>query len=427
MKMSIMAAMRDAVGLVLDPLRTATSRWRRQGDVVRFRVAPLHAYLLAHPDHIRHVLHSRREVYARDPAHAAALGRVSGDGLTASEGRLWRQQRELLRPLFRRRHGERFAAAAASCTERMLERWRARAARGEPLDLGEEMLRLSLETIAEALFRADLRDDSARVVADAATVLGGLYRSMRLPLPWMAGLGSRLDRRGERARSALYALAADLLATRDGDSDDGDLLAVLARHDAPALAVDQIVTMILAGHDTTGAALTWALRSVATHPEVGYRLRSEALAGPADPERIPYAAAVFAETLRLYPPAWMLSRSPSRADEVAGVTIQAGASVFVSPYVTHRHPEFWPDPERFDPDRFLAGAAEAHPYAYLPFGAGPRMCIGKALAEATGRVALARIAAAVRLTPRRECRAVALDPRLTLHAKPRLLMDVAPL
>lgn len=401
-------------------------RWRREGDLVRFRLGPTHdAFLVAHPAQIRHVLHTRRDVYGRDPLHSAALEMVSGSGLTASEGRIWRQQRTLLRGCFQRLNQDSLAASAAARTGELLGRWRERA--GAPVDLSREMQRLALETLADILLGGDLEEKSETVVDDSALVLATLYRSMRLPSARASRLPFVLDPRFARANRSIYALANQIVARSARERDENDLLSVLCRSTGPRIAADQVVTMILAGHDTTGAALSWALLLVAMHPQVAHELRVESRAawggGKVKAVDLPLATAVLRETLRLYPPAWMLSRSPGEADEIDGRRIPGGATVFISPLVTHRHPEFWPRPESFDPDRFL-GSERTHPYAYLPFGAGPRMCIGRAVAEAIGAVAISMIVGSVELTPLPACRETKPRARLTVYPNPRPKVEI---
>jgi cytochrome P450 len=417
----------DAPGLLADPLAAFMSGWHERGDVVRFRVAPRRAYLLAHPDHIRQVLHERRAVYQRDGWHTAQLQEVSGRGLTASEGALWRQQRSLLRPAFQ---GERAVqvAAAERVTARMLERWAVVAREGRTVDLHQEMLRVSLEVIWEALFSVSLEHESSRIVGAASVVLDHLFRRMRLPFAMVARLPSWRDAGFRAARDVLYDLARRLLLNPAARRSEGDLLGVLAAYDDRRLAQDQIVTMLLAGHDTTGTVLAWSCYLIATHPEVDRRLHAEAVSTKDRAERrtgLPYASSVFREALRLYPPAWALSRMPIASDVIGGCAVPTGATVFVSPFVTHRHPAFWHDAEQFAPERFASGGGAGHPYAYLPFGAGPRTCIGKTLAEATGQAVISTIARDYRLVPAWS-RPISLRPRLTLHPRGQMLARPQP-
>lgn len=412
----------DAPRLLLDPLSAFLSAWRGSGDVVRFRVAPRRAYLIAHPDDVRHVLHRRREIYRRDIWHAVQLRSASGRGLTASEGALWSRQRRLLRPAFDRNCVSGFGRRIADAATRMLERWSPVARRGDTVDLNHEMSRLSLEVIARCLFCADLEAEAEETLRQATAVLGHLYAWLRLPLPVSARRLSEHNRRFQHARLALYTLADRLLVAGASRSDPGSFLSLLLEQGEADLARDQIVTMILAGHETTGAALAWACLSTFEHPEVEERLRREAheALGAADdvvaPPHLPYARRVFRETLRLYPPAWTISRTPVETDMLGETEIPARATVFVSPFVTHRHPCFWDAPARFDPNRFDRAASSRHPYAYFPFGAGPRMCIGKSFAELVGELVLSMVVRSYRLAGTKP-NAARMQARLTLQPR----------
>jgi enediyne biosynthesis protein E7 len=404
--------------LVLRPLETLMQAWRERGDVVRFRTGPYRTYLVVRPEHVRHVLTGHD--YVRAHGHAAALRTASGSGLTGSEGELWRSQRRLLLPAFHRERIPVFEAAASRATERMLERWGAAERVGAPVDVHEAMLRLALETLTDGLFAVSLERSSATLVRDAAVVLERIYDAIRVPGPG----GRAVLRWGPRARGArrrLYALCSALLDERGCEPGGDDLLSLLAREVPHRLACDQLVTMILAGHDTTGAALAWACHLVAVHPDVERRLHAESIrVGPAPSA---YAAMVFHEALRMRPPAWLLSRTPATADVIDGCAIPRGATVLVSPFVTHHHPGCWPDPERFLPER-CAGRTPGG-YSYLPFGAGPRTCIGRVLAESIGVSVLTALARERRLVPVRPG-----DPRprsrLTLHPDGPLWMRVCP-
>lgn len=408
----------DAPRLLFDPLGAFLAGWRDCGDVVRFRVAPRRAYLVVHPSAARRVLFERRAIYGRDRWHTTELQRVSGHGLTASEGGLWAQQRSLLRPLFHGDQAPAQARAAAKVTARMLERWSAVEHRGGTLDLHDEMLRLSLEIICEAMFSVNLGRESSAITQSAAVVLDGLYRRMRVPLPALARPRWWGEANFNASRDSLYRFADRLLRTSSQGLGGGDMLTVLGRYADRQLALDQIVTVILAGHDTTGSALTWAGHLIASHPRVDCRLYAEvadkAQSGLAGPIRSAYARHVFREALRLYPPAWAISRSPCASETLDGYTIEAGATVFLSPFLTHRHPAFWSEPERFIPERFEGDGAASHAYAYLPFGAGPRMCIGRILAETIGEVVIATIARSYSLLPAVPA-AIVPRARLTLH------------
>lgn len=423
----------DGLGLLCDPLATLLRAWRERGEVASLSVPGRRVFLVAHPREIRRVLAGQDVLYRRDPWHARQLSEVSGRGLTASEGGLWREQRRLLRAeLVAERVGAMYQTAAATA-DAMTSRWRAAAARGETVDLGAELPRVALEIVGSCLFGRDLRRDSEAIVSDAAVVLGHMYARMRLGTPLLGETLKPRTRRFVAARAALYRRARRWLDERSSealacDRLEGDMLDVLCARDDRSLAADQIVTMILAGHDTTGAALVWACGLLAEDAGIAARAQRDALAagwrersGGLPPAPGPYVRGLFAETLRLYPPAWVLSRTPACDDVLGGVRIPAGSLVLVSPFVTHRHPDLYDDPERFDAERW-AVTAERDPadrtsaYGYLAYGAGPRACVGRRLAQMTGHIVLSAIASSFHLTavtPSAGARAgVTLRPRV---------------
>jgi cytochrome P450 len=407
----------DVPRLLTDPLSAFLTTWRQCGDVVRFRVAPRRAYLVVHPDNVRHVLHKQRMIYRRDRLHTVWLEELVGGGLTASEGPLWSEQRSLLRPVFHSSQNAKQARATVLATTRMLERW-ATVDSGKTIDLHREMLRVSLEAIFEGLFSVNIEREAPRIVSAAAVVFDHLYCRMRIPMAGMSRLLTPAGPNVDAAKITLYDFAARLLEQGAHRSSGVDALAILAGYNDLRLAQDQIVTIILAGHDTTGTALAWAGHLIATHPKIDRRMNAEAREYTTAllDEMLPltYARGVFRETLRLYPPAWVLSRTPNRSDEMDVYTIAEGSTIFVCPFITHRHPAFWVDAEQFEPERFTNTGEARHPYAYLPFGAGPRMCIGKAFAETIGQIVISMIARSYRLIPASQ-QPVVPRPRLTLH------------
>ncbi|MFY9553430.1 MAG: cytochrome P450 [Blastocatellia bacterium] len=432
-----------------DPIRTFMEGWKQHGDVVCFRllgplpfrtVGPaasfmfgaMEMYLVVHPDHIKHVLQENGQNYRKNPSHKAQLNEVAGDGLTMSEGDLWRNQRRLMQPAFHRSRIVGAVPCIAAATKSMFDRWEAYLVRDEPVDVYTEMLRLAADIVARTMFNADLRNDVEAVVRDSATVLEYAYRGMRSPIALPLWLPLPSTRRFVRARGALNAVASRLISERKrAPVETQDLLSLLLEEGmSEKLARDEIVTMILAGHDTTGAALTWALYLLSTHPDVARKLNCEVsnVLGGRTPtfEDIPklrYTEMVLKEAMRLFPPAWVLSRESVRDDEVGGYRIPGGAMVFISPYITHRHPDFWRNPEEFDPERFGESSDPGSLSAYLPFGSGSRMCIGNFFALAIGQIVLAMIAQAYRtgLVPRQDIRPA---PKLTLHPGGSVLMTL---
>jgi len=321
-----------------------------------------------------------------------------------------------VQPAFHRDSLAQVGRHVADAVERLLARWKA--ADGEVVDVDEAMMRLALEVVGESLFGSDLTGDAERLAAATLDALEVVVRKARSPLPMPLRVPTPSNIVLRRAVRQLDDAVDAMLAERarrpvsDGRTPDMlDLLLATRDEDGRTLSArevrDQVVTFIVAGHETVASALTWAWDLLAHHPEAAARLRAEAdaLDGPAtfdDLPRLPFAAAVLDETLRLYPPAWVITRRALEDDELAGVPVAANALVIVSPWLVHRHASAWDRPEEFDPSRFLdeSGARRrdvvASP-AYLPFGAGPRLCIGRDMALLEGVLVLASLARAVDL------------------------------
>ena len=332
-----------------------------------------------------------------------------------SEGDFWRRQRRIIAPAFHHRHLAQAAEVMVHRARQRVGRWRTPCERGEVLDVAHEMMSLTMEIVAEALFSSDIADSVdelgralATVTASAGTpnpldVLGFPEWSPRWRSHRTRSALARLDRtiygfiaarRGARAVSA--DLLSLLLAARDEETGEGMTDTQLR---------DEVLTFFAAGHETTALALTWTLYLLSRHPAVERRLHDEVDRVPgdgettfADVEALSYTRMVIEEAMRLFPPVYSLSRTALADDEVGGHRIRAGSVVNISPYVTHRNPRLWRDPLRFDPERFTPDRVkERHRYAYLPFGGGPRICIGRGFAMAEACLVLAAIARAYRL------------------------------
>lgn len=378
--------------------------------MIRFRLPVLpDLYLAAHPRDVEHVLHNESRRYSKDPTHSSQLRALAGDGLTMSEGALWSRQRQIMQPSFYPAQTASYMTHVADITAAVLENWRVHLDRGEAVDVSAAMLRLMLSVVVRSLFGADVGDQAAELVRSSAIMLDYAYRGMRnyysppewLPLPSI--------RRFIRARRHLNDFAYGLIRRRLASREEGgDLLSALlgarggGAGEAAGLkqAREEILTMILAGHDTTGVALAWSFYLLARHPEAAERLREEAFEvlgdrhpTAADIPNLVYARMVLDESMRLYPPAWVLSRRCVADDVLGGYRIRAGSTVLLSPYVTHRHEAFWPEEEKFLPERFARATSSKRPkYAYFPFGGGMRHCIGRQFAVAAAQLVLAMTA-----------------------------------
>jgi cytochrome P450 len=392
-------------------LRFFESLAREHGDVAGFRVGPQRIVLVSHPELIREVLVTNHRIMGRGRGIRRAK-RLLGEGLLTSEGELHLRQRRLSQPAFHRQRIAGYADAMVAHSLRAAGRWRD----GEPIDAHAEMMRLTLAIAGTTLFAADV-DGEAREIGEALRIAFEAFEFALLPFTEL------LDRlpippvqRFNRARATLDAIVYRMIADRRRDgADRGDLLSMLmlARDEegdggrmSDEQLRDEAITILLAGHETTANALTFAWRLIARHPDVESRLHAEAdavLGGRAatadDVPRLPFARAVFAETLRLYPPAWILGYRNLEPLALGGHRLARDSLIFMSQWIVHRDPRWWPEPERFLPARWLPGAEspDRPRFAYFPFGGGPRQCIGESFAWMEGVLALATIAGGWRL------------------------------
>jgi enediyne biosynthesis protein E7 len=391
---ALAAAGRDRLGLM-----RALAEGR---DAMRFRMGPKTMYFFNHPDHARHVLRDNHANYLKGIGLVESR-RALGNGLLTSEGDLWKRQRRVVQPLF---HGSRMAELTGAIAEEadlLVSRWHERIGSG-PVDMVSEMTRFTLGVLGRALLDTDLRPYAGIEPAFAAVQDQAMFEMITLgAVPHWLPLPGQL--RFRRAQRELEKTVSALTAERQHDRGDDLVSRLLDAVDTEGDPVaarrrlrDELVTLLLAGHETTSSTLSWTWLMIGRHPEVGDRLCEEArrvLGGrPAtrdDLSELTYTTAVIEEVMRLYPPVWILPRRAVAADEIGGLSVPAGADVLICTYTLHRHPEFWPEPDRFDPDRFVDRPAGRERYAYLPFGAGPRACVGSTLGMLEAAVCVATV------------------------------------
>jgi cytochrome P450 len=387
-----------------DILGTIFGAWRAHGDVVRFRGLN-EMCLVAHPDHVEHVLERRLDIYPRSNPVKDYLRPIMGQGLLISEGALWSRQRRLVAPLTHGRQAADLCSAISDATAAWLDRLRGPAQRGEPIDIKAEMIELGIDIIGRTILGGSRGDPLTRKVASAIE-----YAGPRVMMP--VNPPDRLTPKGRRYLRTLRELDEELqeeIAGRRGSArPSADLLSMLVKtRDADTgegmpdrLVRDEALTAVFGMYKGIPPGLTWAFYLLAQYPEAGERLRAEldeVLAGRAptmdDLPHLRYTRMVVDETLRLYPPLWIFSRPAGERDVIGGYRIEKGVFVLIIPYVTHRHPAFWDQPDVFDPGRFAPDrVAERHPYAYIPFGGGPRRCTGDELGPMALCLAMAAIA-----------------------------------
>jgi cytochrome P450 len=420
----------SAIDLRRAPIETMERARRDHGDVVRFALGPRELYFVFHPDGVRRVLATEADRYRKDNRFYEEIRWALGDGLLNSQDARWLRQRRFIQPLFTRRRIAGYADSMAEEATAAVAAWRPAAAAGRAIDAHAEMSQLTLRVVGRLLFGADV-ERAIPVVRYAFPLLGRDARRRALaPVTIPREWPTPANRAAVRARQAIRDVCDEVIARRRAAPETArgdDLLGLLvgARDGEEALddaeIRDQILIFMLAGHDTTAIALTFALHLLGRHPEALRRLQAEVdgVLGERTPtaddvERLPYAAMVLKEAMRLFPPAPGIGRRSAEGDVIDGLTIPPGSDVAVSPWVTHRHPAFWPDPERFDPERFTAAQeADRHRYAYLPFGAGPRACIGQYFSMLEATIALAVIVRAYDVSaPDAD---IPLVPGITLH------------
>jgi cytochrome P450 len=393
-----------------DRLRFVTTATRDYGDLVGFRMGPKRLYLLRHPDHIRHVLTDNVQNYHKGLGLDEARP-LLGDGLLTSEGALWASQRRLVQTALQQHRMDRHAVAIAAAVNGVADRWAGFAARGEVVDVAREMTRLAMQVVADCMLTPrliEVADDCARDLAEIGRwSMRRMSALVKLPLAVPTPGNVRARRALGRLDRHAAALIDESRARRPFVTDliarlEAGAGAPTAPGVAPRLVRDEIMTLLLAGHETTASLLAWIWHLLARHPDAADRLRQELdtqLAGRSpgldDVPRLRYTRMVVNEGLRLYPPVWLLPRRSLAADDIGGYDIPAGSDVLISIYSLHRHPAFWPDPDRFDPERF-APPPGADPHArmpaFLPFGAGPRTCVGMRLGLVEAMLAIASLA-----------------------------------
>jgi cytochrome P450 len=385
---------------VADRLGFLTELARRDGDVTTFRIGPYRNWQLTHPDHVREVLVTNATRVRKGPILQRAKV-VLGDGLLTAEGERHRRDRRLLQQAFHPRRVAGYAATMVDRTEATTSGWTPE----QPVDVHAELVRVTLSTAGTTLLGTEVEDDVDLVEYALADLLSA-YRLAFVPFGWrLQRLPFGPPRRLRRGRAALHGLVDRMIADRRASGEDrGDLLSALVLHESDERwsdddLRDHAVTLLLAGHETTANALAFACHLLASDPEVDAAVDAEideVLGGRLptgdDLDLLPRCRALFAESLRLYPPSWAMGRQVVEDLTIGGVTIPAGELVLLPQWVVHRDPRWWPDPDRCDLDRWTDDAVRARPRgAFFPFGAGVRQCIGEGFAWTEGVLALATI------------------------------------
>ena len=406
------------------------------GDTVRFRFGPWNFVTLHRPEDIRAVLLERHADFRKSPSYEG-LKLILGTGLLTSEGEFWQRQRKLATPAFHHKRLVGFAETMTRCSSDLADGWDRRVRAGETsLDVFEEMTALTFRIVGLTLFSTELSDHAGAMgpaLAVAVEHANYLATSLMLaPPPWVP---TARNRRFRHAVGVIDELVLGIIAERRRSGEDhpdllGMLMAATVEGDPSAGMSDhelrdEVATLVLAGHETTANALTWTFVLLAQHPEVEARVVEEIqrVCGDRPPT---YVGQVIDEAMRLYPPAWVFERQAIHDVELGEYAIPRGTLVAISPWTLHRHPGHWPRPLRFDPERFSEAAKAARPrYTYLPFGGGPRQCIGTNFALIEAKLVLASLLARYRLEllSGQDLRP---DPAVTLRPRQGLKMRLHP-
>ncbi len=378
-----------------DRLGGLVQTWQTYGDIVHTRIGPLHTYMLFSPEFVHQVLVTNQKNYVKGRGYDG-LRLLAGKGLITSDGDFWKEHRRMMSPYFTPNAVTGlYSNLMVETIQHMLEGWEKAARQGDSLNMDAEMLRLTMSVIGRTLFSIDLGTELTEVGQALQEAFAFIPARVLNPLVPLA-LPTAANRRFKRNLKILDNFIADRIELGRRNPDRQDLLSVLLKAQDPEsghvmtdkMIRDEAVILFFAGFETTARSLTWGWYLLSQHPEALERMTAESdavLSGrtPAgeDLEKLTFTRMLIDETLRLYPPTAVLARQNLEQDEIGGFPIPAGSMISLCPYVVHRYPAFWPDAERFDPQRFTPEASAARPkYAYIPFASGPRICLGNSFA-----------------------------------------------
>lgn len=369
--------------------------WKQYGDLARIQIGKQSMYLAVHPDHVRHILLTNRKNYEKLGSYDVVRKYLLGNGLFTSRDKLWQRQRRLMAPFFTPRYLGNYYPVFIKDGQALIDRWENLAGTGKEVEMSEEMMRVTAAIILRSMFGSGYEQELVGIKEAIETMIAFTARREMHPFQAPMWMPTPKIQRYKAARNKVNTFIKRLIETRRQLPEDqwpDDLLSKLmfARDEetgeamSESLLRDESVTMFVAGHETTARTLSFMWYALDQNPKVAARLHAEldtvlggSLPTVEDLYNLPYLLQVLKETLRLYPAAPVYVRDAVGDDMIGGIPIPAGSRVMLSPFLTHRHPAFWPDPERFDPDRWSPECeAEMHPTAWHPFAAGQRICIG---------------------------------------------------
>lgn len=419
-----------------DSLSFMLKNARQFGQFYAIWVGDTPIYVVSDPALAHEILVERAKEFHKAELVRHAVGPFAGNGLFLNEGESWRRQRKLAQPAFHHQRIEAYGATMVQQTLDLLADWQPGATR----DIAHEMTKLTLGIVNKTLFNVDVRAQADHIGALMTTVLASAEDRLNNYNPIWGRLFQRKQRREAAAIQELFTIIEEIIAEhRRTGEDSGDLLSMLLtardEEDNPMSAQqlrDEVITLFVAGHETTANALAWAFYLVTQHPEVEANLVQEIATLQGNPPtlrdlaQLPYSEQVIKEAMRLYPPAGGVTRQPLHDITLGGYPVAKGSTVAISTYVMHRDPTLYPDPERFDPERFTPeNEAKLPRLAYLPFGGGPRVCIGNSFAMIEARLILLTVLQRfqLRLAPGQQVRAQQV---FTLRPKGGLPLTIHP-
>lgn len=423
-----------------DPLNYTSQLFQEYGEIVRMRFGPRESYLVVNPDVIKYVLQDNNRNFIREQQFNR-LASLPGESLFTSDGEYWLQQRRLMQPTFHRQNIASFGSIMTREAEVMLGRWQQTS--GPFIEVEKEMMNLAMNVVGKALFSVDMSQEAAELHRAFTTTSSYITYRLRHPFAPPLYVPTPRNVQFKRAVVLIDQLIRGYIEARrqESNGDHHDLLQMLmdaryeesGRNMTDKQIVNEAASMVFAGHETTANTLTWAFYNLSQNPQVEAKLQAEldsVLGGRTptieDLPKLPYNRMVIEETMRLYPPGWGISRQTIEADHLGPYTIPAHTAVFLNVYGMHRHPGYWEDPDQFEPERFTPERVAARPrFAYLPFGGGPRQCIGNLFAMTEAQLVLATVVqrCQLRLKPGHP---VAPEPVFTLRTRHGLPMTAHP-
>lgn len=423
-----------------NPLQFLAETMLDYREVMRLNVGPASVYMVNHPDLVELVLKDHHRGYEKGNMWEP-IKLLIGQGLPVAEGEQWRKQRRLMQPAFHHQYITSMLDVMNNAMEEGMQHWPTLAEKGQPIDILDEMLHMGLDLIFKTMFTTSITPEESLRLNKEFTLIARLvmYRMWTFFLPvWIPRPGDKRFREGVKAADEIVYRV--IKRRRDSGEDTGDLLSMLmaSRDEETGEPMtdqqlrDEIITIMTAGHETVAIAMGWLWYLLSQNPEIEEKVYQEAAsvlqgrttATLADLGKMPYGKMVIQEAMRLYPPVWPIPRVAVSDDQLGPYHISAGSMVVVSPFVVHRHPDFWPNPDQFDPERFTPEQVANRPrYAYIPFGGGPRICIGNSFAMMQAQLALAMVVQRyqLRLVPGHKVVPAASATTKPLYGLPMLL------